>query len=66
MAITKDHELHRRRFGRNLGLGLSLGAFVVIVFGLTIVKIENGESMAGFHHGYRPSLVQEQDGGARQ
>ena len=39
MAITKDHELHRRRFGRNLGLGLSLGAFVVIVFGLTIVTV---------------------------
>lgn len=65
MAITKDHELHRRRFGRNLGLGLSLGAFVAIVFGLTIVKIENGESMEGFDHSYRPSMAQQQDGGPR-
>lgn len=60
MAITQDHELHRRRFGRNLGLGLALGAFVVIVFGLTIVKVENGESMEGFDHGYRPSLTTQE------
>ncbi|MCV2865591.1 hypothetical protein [Defluviimonas sp. WL0075] len=46
MAIQPEHELHRRRWGRNLGLGLVLGAFVVLVFGLTIVKVsrqdENG------------------------
>lgn len=33
------HELHRRRFGRNLGVGLSLGVIVAIVFALTLVKI---------------------------
>lgn len=38
-----DHELHRRRFGRNLGLGLTLAAFVLLVFGLTIVKVSTGE-----------------------
>jgi len=46
MAIHRDHELHTRRWGRNLGLGVVLGAFVVLVFGLTIVKVsrqdENG------------------------
>lgn len=46
MAIHRDHELHNRRWGRNLGLGLVLAAFVVLVFGLTIVKVsrqdENG------------------------
>lgn len=46
MAIHQDHELHLRRWGRNLGLGLVLAAFVVIVFGLTVVKVsrqdENG------------------------
>lgn len=46
MAIHKDHELHTRRWGRNLGLGLTLGLFVALVFGLTIVKVsrqdENG------------------------
>ena len=46
MAIHPEHELHRRRWSRNLGLGLVLGAFVLLVFGLTIVKVsrqdENG------------------------
>lgn len=39
MAMHRDHELHQRRFGRNLGLGLVLGAFVALIFGLTIVKV---------------------------
>jgi hypothetical protein len=39
MAITRDHELHLRRWSRNLGLGLVLAAFVALVFGLTIVKV---------------------------
>lgn len=39
MAFEPDHELHKRRLGRNLGIGLSLLAFVVIVFGMTIVKV---------------------------
>lgn len=41
MAFRRDHELHVRRFGRNLGLGLTLVAFVAIVFGLTITKVTN-------------------------
>jgi ABC-type transporter Mla subunit MlaD len=39
MAIRVEHELHGRRRGRNHGLGLVLGAFVVLVFGLTVVKV---------------------------
>lgn len=31
--------MHRRRFSRNLGLGLVLGTFVVLVFALTLVKV---------------------------
>lgn len=38
-AFRREHELHRRRFGRNLGLGLVLAAFVAVVFGLTIAKV---------------------------
>jgi len=34
MPIRAEHELHRRRMGRNLGLGIALGAFVALVFGL--------------------------------
>jgi hypothetical protein len=44
MAIHRDHELHQRRFGRNLGLGLVLAVFVVIVFWLTIVKVSRQDA----------------------
>lgn len=39
MEIRKDHELHGRRFGRNMGVGLTLLTFVTLIFGLTIVKL---------------------------
>lgn len=41
MSLSKQHELHKRRFGRNLGLGLVLAAFVALVFGLTVAKVSN-------------------------
>ena len=41
MSLSKQHEIHKRRFGRNLGLGLVLAGFVALVFGLTIVKVSN-------------------------
>ncbi len=43
MSIRATHEIHERRFGRNLGVGLALLAFVVIVFGLTVVKVTRGD-----------------------
>lgn len=57
MAFKPDHEIHRRRFGRNLGLGLALVGFVGIVFGLTIVKVSNGTMSQAFDHAPRPELV---------
>ncbi|WP_333683605.1 hypothetical protein [Pontibaca methylaminivorans] len=43
MSLPKvTHELHRRRRGRNMGLGLVLAAFIVIIFGMTVVKIATG------------------------
>ncbi|QLQ18815.1 MAG: cytochrome C oxidase assembly protein [Exiguobacterium profundum] len=39
MTFKPTHEMHRRRFSRNLGLGLVLGTFVVLVFALTLVKV---------------------------
>jgi uncharacterized membrane protein len=39
MALTKLHDLHKRRKSRNVGLGLVLGLFVVLIVGLTIVKV---------------------------
>ncbi len=43
MALKVEHELHRRRMGRNVGLGLVLLAFVALVFGLTLVKTKRGD-----------------------
>ncbi|WP_172677862.1 hypothetical protein [Ruegeria sp. 6PALISEP08] len=39
MSLSKNHELHQRRFSRNLGVALTLAAFIVIIFGLTVVKV---------------------------
>lgn len=41
MSIRAEHELHTRRRGRNLGIGLMLGGFVLLVMALTYVKITN-------------------------
>jgi hypothetical protein len=45
MAIRVEHDLHRRRFSRNLGLALVLAAFVALVFALTVVKVTQGDRM---------------------
>ena len=59
MAIKVEHELHHRRKGRNLGVGLVLVGLVAIVFGLTVVKVLNLENIAQFErfdHVARPQL----------
>ena len=43
MTIRAEHEIHQRRKGRNVGVGLMLAAFVVLVLALTFVKITGGE-----------------------
>jgi hypothetical protein len=58
MALKAEHELHRRRFGRNLGVGLLLVGFVAVVFGLTVVKVQNLGPIQGFDHVVRPELVE--------
>ena len=39
MSFDRQHEIHTRRFGRNLGVGAVLLMLVGIVFGLTVVKV---------------------------
>ena len=40
MSFDKTtHDLHQRRFGRNLGVALILVSFIALVFGLTMVKV---------------------------
>ena len=55
-----EHEIHRRRFGRNLGLGLVLAAFVVLVFALTVVKVKRGDPMEGYDHVVQPLSVPQE------
>ncbi|EEW58092.1 FIG01030681: hypothetical protein [Tritonibacter mobilis] len=44
MSLRKEHEIHSRRRGRNVGVGLLLAGFVVLVLALTMVKVTS----AGF------------------
>lgn len=50
MALKVEHELHRRRSGRNIGLGVVLVLFAALVFSLSIVKVQQGGSIQGFDH----------------
>lgn len=43
MSFRTDHELHKRRLGRNVGLGLVLVGFVALIFALTVVKVTRGD-----------------------
>lgn len=47
MIIKATHELHDRRRGRNIGVLVILLAFVGIVFGMTIVKVGEGDDVLG-------------------
>ena len=57
MAQDTLHELHRRRAGRNWGMLAVLLAFVAIMFGLAVVKIQHGDMMEGFDHQPRASML---------
>lgn len=57
MKLQPLHEIHTRRFGRNLGVGLVLALFVALVFGLTVVKVTSIGPMPAFDHVVRPELL---------
>lgn len=58
MKIQTEHEIHKRRFGRNLGVGLLLVGFVAVVFGLTVVKVTG----VGLKDRFDPSAASNQTG----
>ena len=62
MSFRPEHELHRRRFGRNLGVGLALAAFVALVFALTVVKVRRGDPMQGYDHVIQPEALPKGEG----
>lgn len=57
MAMQRTHELHRRRLSLNVGVGLTLLAFVGLIFGITVVKISNGGMMEAYDHQPRASQL---------
>ncbi|WP_322894750.1 MULTISPECIES: hypothetical protein [unclassified Yoonia] len=64
MVIRVEHELHTRRRGRNVGVGLLLVGFIAIVFGLTVVKVlqlDNITQFETFDHVARPQLVPQEE-----
>ncbi|GHG16328.1 MULTISPECIES: cytochrome d ubiquinol oxidase subunit II [Paracoccus] len=60
MALNTEHELHKRRRSRNVGLGLVLVAFVALVFGLTVVKVQQGDLMEAYDHQPRVSVLPQE------
>lgn len=57
MALRVEHELHKRRRSRNIGLAVVLAGFVALVFGLSVVKITQGDMMQGYDHRPRASML---------
>jgi hypothetical protein len=58
MSLRQQHDLHKRRFGLNLGLGLVLAFLVAVLFGLTVAKV----SVGGFQVGPAPAQTQTGEG----
>lgn len=58
MALKARHELHRRRFSRNLGVGLALAGFAALMFVMSAVKIKSAGPIEGFDHVVRPGLAE--------
>ena len=67
MVIRVEHEMHARRRGRNIGVGLVLVTLVGIVFGLTVVKVQSLDGNLGQSETsdpvLRPAPVAEGSGG---
>ena len=61
MSFRPDHEIHRRRLSRNVGVGVTLAAFICLVFALTVVKVTRGDPMQAFDHVVRPELSKGAD-----
>lgn len=56
--LRVEHEIHARRRSRNVGLGLTLAALIVVIFGLSVVKIRIVGPIEGYDHVARPSLAE--------
>lgn len=64
MAIKVEHEMHTRRLGRNIGVGLLLVGFIGIVFGLTVVKVlqlGDARQLETYDHVVRPQMIPQEE-----
>lgn len=57
MTFRATHEIHGRRLGRNVGVGLLLAAFVALVFALTFVKVMRGDPIHSLEHVRDPAAT---------
>ena len=60
MALNVEHEMHARRKGRNIGVGLLLAGFIAVVFGLTVVKViqlGDADQFRSFDHVADPGKI---------
>jgi len=48
-----SHEIYGRRRSRNRGLALTLAAFVLLTFAVTVVKLGQGAEVQGYDHSPR-------------
>ena len=55
------HEVYKAKNSSNIGLGLILVGFVVLVFSVTVVKLSTGQSLQGFDHVLRPEMVENNE-----
>lgn len=55
-----SHEIYGRRRSRNRGLGLVLAAFVLLMFVVTVVKLQQGAEIRGFDHTFETLPGEEQ------
>lgn len=59
MSFHPEHELHTRRKGRNVAVGLLLGGFVVLVFAVSVVKLSQPQNIDTTAPNYTPVVVSE-------
>ena len=56
VALKTEHEIHKRRFSRNVGVGLTLAGLVVVILALSIVKMRATGPIQGYDYQMRPEL----------
>ena len=54
---NQEIHVHKSKTASNIGLGLILIAFVILIFSVTIVKLSKGNTIQGFDHVLRPEMI---------